>query len=244
MLLVRLDVNVSADQDLLWQAQIADQPLSGLVRESTGRNDQVRIDRFHHRHTHKRLEPLFFTEVQPRFKGGSDKRMQLGALDILFAHAEQLGFLCCKSVMVLSLRTWIADQLILFVQPDFSFYIQRRLAHRQRPAVSSVSNEVGLMNGPATRSAWSKSRIEEILHLRRSMMLVCQRLDRLDQAIGAKISCHIFSFDDCNLFERILLAQFLPIRRHLLTMFNNLRRHMPKWRTQGSRVAITRLVDD
>src|SRR5688572_14176326 len=103
--------------------------------------------------------------MDPRIETDGDESVQLGGGYLVFSQSEEASFFGDKGKVVCAAGTRIAHKLVLLVQPDCFFYVQRRLAHGQCPAVAPVSDEVDLMDSPASRPLGSKPRVQIILEL-------------------------------------------------------------------------------
>jgi hypothetical protein len=127
--------------------------------------------------------------MQPSLERGRDEWMYFSLLDISLAHAEKFRFFCCECVVILARGSRIADKFILLVQPYLTLHVQRRLTHRKGPTVSSVSDEMCLMNRPRTSPRSGKSSLEEIPNLRRFVVFVCHSFNALYELVEIYI-CH------------------------------------------------------
>jgi hypothetical protein len=82
------------------------------------------------------------------------------------------------------------------VQADLFLDVQWSLSRRQRPAVSSIDDEIGLVNDVAANPFGSKARIEVELDLGRGEMLVCKNLDVFYELFIFRCSRHFFTSID------------------------------------------------
>ena len=130
--------------------------------------------------------------MQPCFESGGDKRVEFRRFDIRFSNPQQLRFFRRERVVILAAGARIADQFVLFVQPDFEFDIEGRRSHGERPAVAPVTDEIRLMNRPAPRPFRSETGIEQVLNLWCLMMRNRQLTYLFDQPVLIEISCHNF----------------------------------------------------